>query len=128
YATSHALEELAGGYLLKDVRTPASSKPAFLHDPAREPETYRLILAGTGIAPRCDGLRDGKLVLEKVDGVELWQIGELETWCLVARELARAHERLAAFAGEPFLLRYDSAWYELWLRRARERVVALDPV
>lgn len=128
YATSHPLEEVDGRSLLKDLREPVASKPGFLHDPAREIQTYEHILVPAGIGPRLHAADDGLLLIEKVEGTELWQIGELETWCRVARWLAGMHRALAAHADAPWLLRYDAGWYRLWLDRARSRAGDLGPV
>ena len=118
YATSHSLVEV-DGRLRKDLREPAPSKPGFLHDPGREGLVYERILASASLGtPLLHSARAGVLEIERVEGTELWQIGEPETWARVARWLAGAHARLAPHADEPFLIRYDRAWYELWLERA----------
>jgi hypothetical protein len=105
-------------------------KPAFLYDPLREIETYRTILApnelGTAI---CYGtVVDRKigrywLFLEKVPGLELYQVGELATWQQVARWLAFMHTRFIGRT-EPLaraapLLSYDGYFYRLWMHRAQ---------
>jgi Ser/Thr protein kinase RdoA (MazF antagonist) len=63
------------------------------------------------------------LFLEKVPGLELYQVGDIATWRQVARWLAVMHAR---FAGEAelltqaaHLLRYDEGFYWVWIRRAR---------
>ena len=125
YRTSHALDELelelAGGgvrtLLLKGVDPVA--KPDFLQDPLRELAAYRLLERHDLGTPVCYGLTQGGLLLEKVDGVELWQVGDLERWRDVLRWLARLHE---AFAGGPedgALLRHDLGFYERFAERAR---------
>jgi aminoglycoside phosphotransferase (APT) family kinase protein len=144
YATSAPLEELrvsmAGGaemalifkdlsrdQLLGDART---TKPTFLHQPGREVETYRRILAPAGIGPRCiaavaDSDRPRHwLLLEKVPGVELWQVGELSVWEEVARWLGRFHARFAGQLDElrdanPYLLEHSASWFLSWCERAR---------
>ncbi len=144
YCTSFTLEELgvrlANGTTLelifKDLsrqallKTARRVKPAFLYDPLRETETYRNILSpsrlGTAI---CYGSvadhRIGRywLFLEKVPGIELYQVGEFAAWQQAARWLASFHTR---FAGETELLAraapvlsYDGGFYRLWMRRAR---------
>jgi phosphotransferase family enzyme len=137
YETSHPLQELevelADGSALrlirKDLARPGSSKPAFLHDPAREIETYRLILepAALGTA-KFYGADGPALFVEKVDGTELWQVGELETWQRVAAWLARMHAALEEDAHRPHLLRYDGDFYRLWLARAKEIGGELGPI
>jgi Phosphotransferase enzyme family len=139
YQTSFAVEELEvwvdGGdplsMIFKDVGPHGlagqarAAKPAFLYDPLRELHTYRTILGPARIgAPVCYGTvasrADGRfwLFLEKVAGVELWQVGELDAWQEAARWLAEMHERCGA-ARSQHLLRYDRGMYMLWLRRAR---------
>jgi aminoglycoside phosphotransferase (APT) family kinase protein len=147
YATSAPLEELrvetADGaeleLILKDLSRDrlldeaAATKPEFLHRPERELETYRRILAPAGIGPRCFGVVAESnpprhwLVIEKVPGVELWQIGELSVWEDVAGWLGGLH---ADFAGRleetgeanPHLLDLSDEWFGSWCRRAVERL------
>jgi thiamine kinase-like enzyme len=140
YRTSFPLERLDVGFrdgrrrlvMFKDLGRDAltngakAAKPLFLHDPRREIDAYQL-LRDTGLeAPECLGFvaepANGRfwLFLEKVSGVELYQVGELETWQEAARWLARLH---AHFAGrnrplsESFV-RYDDAFFRLWPPRA----------
>lgn len=146
YRTSHALEELELVFddgtrvelLVKHLGRdgldgPARlAKPAFLHDPRRELDVYRRILASAGLGTaRLYGANDEPhsiLLLEKVPGVALWQVGEVEVWCDVARWLARMHERLAGSVGEAYLLRMDADWYRFWFARALERHADLEPL
>jgi thiamine kinase-like enzyme len=58
-------------------------------------------------------------LIEQVSGVELYQVGELDTWKEVARWLARLHDR---FTGAPLIahvLQYDEQFLSLWFERAR---------
>jgi hypothetical protein len=110
----HALSESARG-----------AKPDFLYEPLREIEVYESVLAENGLGtPTCYGtvaepeLGRYWLFLEKVPGAELYQVGELETWCGVARWLALLHERCRR-AGAESLIAYDADFYRLWLERAR---------
>ena len=144
YRTSHELADVdvrlngtnALELVLKEVGgEPPPPKPPFLHDPLRELDVYRSLLAGTdlGTARLVAGgtAGDGSgswLLLERVQGFELYQVGELETWERVAAWLARAHETLAGSAGAPRLIRYDTGFYRLWLARARERSGGLDAI
>jgi Ser/Thr protein kinase RdoA (MazF antagonist) len=62
-------------------------------------------------------------VLEKVPGIELYQVGDFETWRGVARWLRRMHEAfrertLDAARAAP-LIHYDKDFYARWLERAR---------
>jgi Phosphotransferase enzyme family len=150
YATSAPLEELrvetAGGaeldLILKDLSRErllgdaGTTKPEFLHQPERELETYRGILSPAGIGPRClaavaDPPERYLLLIEKVPGVELWQIGELAIWEEVARWLGAFH---AGFAGRldevraanPHLLELSAEWFESWCTRALERLGESD--
>lgn len=145
YATSAPLEEIrvrmSGGaeiaLIFKDLSPDRrlaearATKPAFLLEPRRELETYRRILAPAGIGPRLFAAvadsnppRHG-LLIEKVAGVELWQIGELSGWETVAAWLGGFH---ACFAGRleevraanPYLLEHSDAWFRSWCERAQE--------
>ena len=142
YSTSHLLEELdvqledgttlqllvkhlSRTDMLEEARL---SKPAFLHDPQRESEVYRSLLAGEELGtPVCFGVIDGAdshdLLLEKVDGRELYQVGEATVWADVARWLAGLHTRFGSRVDElrrspAPLLHYNAAYYNTWLHRA----------
>jgi hypothetical protein len=127
YETSHPLEELdleledgrALRLLRKDLGTPPAKRPLFLHDSAREIEAYRRVLepAELGTA-KFYGAADEQLYIEKVEGKELWQFGELAVWQRVARWLAEMHAALSDQADQLHLLRYDRDFYRLWLSRA----------
>lgn len=143
YTSSFPIEELdvvlEGGVSLrlifKDLSSGALSegarraKPSFLYDPLREIQTYRGILDpakfGTAICYGADvDQQRGRywLFLENVNGVALWQVGDLALWEHVARWLAGMHGRFAKEASwqlkNQHLLRYDADFYLLWLRRA----------
>jgi aminoglycoside phosphotransferase (APT) family kinase protein len=112
------------------LETARRVKPAFLHNPLRESETYRAVLepAQLGTAT-CYGAvvdqRKGRywLFLERVRGMELYQVGEFMVWQRVARWLAVMHARFAGKTGPLLqvapLLSYDDDFYRLWIRRAR---------
>lgn len=143
YATSFPLHELvvevAGErvqLIVKDLAwerlLPAarSAKPAFLHDPQRAIRAQSLA-AGAGFAPVVHAAGDDWILMEKVAGVELWQVGEHEVWWEVARALARFHRRFADDAGElraacPQLLCHDEASFRLWAARAVEALAGSD--
>lgn len=104
-------------------------KPSFVYDPLREIETYRTILAkGEAGPPTCYGAvvepeKDRYwLFLEKVPGLELYQVGELDLWKEATGWLARMHYRFArdlpGRREHPSLLHYDVSFYETWLWRA----------
>jgi hypothetical protein len=144
YSTSFAIEELVVRLedgmslrlLFKDLSRRAMLesarrvKPTFLYDPLREIETYRSILGPNRLSTAvCYGAiadpcaeRYG-LFLEKVPGVELYQVGDLATWRRVAGWLAILHAHFAEETGRLAqvapLLRYDAGFYRLWADRAR---------
>jgi len=151
YGSSSALEELQvsldDGTMLqvmfKDLsrqsllETARRVKPAFLHDPVREIETYRTILAPQGLdsATYYGAVVDAALgrywlFLEKVPGVELYQVGDVTVWRKAAVWLADLHTRFARkearqdLASAAHLLIYDREYYLLWMRRAREFLAA----
>ena len=141
YRTSFPLEELDvvlddGGsmrLMLKDASRESlgpealNAKPAFLHDPVREIETYRRILDsgqlgtpafyGASVDPQHERYW---LLIENVEGDVLWQLGEHEIWQEVARWLAGMHRRFEGRLDEGWshLLRYDAAFYRVWIERA----------
>ncbi len=144
YSTSFAIEELDARFedgtslrlLFKDLSQQAMLesarrvKPVFLYDPLREIETYRTILKPHRLGTAtCYGAivdhRAGRygLFLEKVPGVELYQVGDLATWQKVAQWLAAMHARFTGEIGRlaraARLLRYDADFYRLWIQRAR---------
>jgi hypothetical protein len=134
YRSSFPLEELdarleSGRRLelvLKDVgrlEPPVrAAKPGFLYDPLREIEIYRDVLEPAALGtPRYFGADTdrGWLLIERIRGVELFQVGERATWETVARWLAQAHARLApAATGAKRAIRYAREYLELWPRRA----------
>jgi hypothetical protein len=142
YQSSYALEELdvvlddgsSQELMFKDLSRRAMLagarrvKPAFLHDPRREIETYRRVLAVCELGtPTCLGSvidpRRGRycLFLERVPGRGLNQVGELAAWRQAARWLAQAHARFAELiAGStgPWPA-WDRTSYRRWLGRAR---------
>lgn len=136
YRTSHRLEEvdvtLSDGtpakLLRKDLRWSAlhtqarAAKPAFLHNPAREVAAYALIKdLGWGTPQLYESGKDW-LLMEKVDGVELWQVGDLGTWADAARWLGRLHRHFEqAPPTDSRLLRYQGAYFKGWCTRAAER-------
>lgn len=105
------------------------AKPRFLHDPARELAVYATLLPQTPPGPpRCFGAiaEPGRhwLFLERVEGRELFQVGEREIWEDAARWLARFHEALRdpapGLAETARLIVHDAAHHRRWMQRARE--------
>jgi hypothetical protein len=94
-------------------------RPACLEDPTREPAMYRKVLAPMGIgAPLVSSGADWVLI-EQVEGVELWQVGDPEVWVQVAAWLAGLHKTLrgADFDDVP-LAEYGPGLFEAELERA----------
>jgi aminoglycoside phosphotransferase (APT) family kinase protein len=105
------------------------AKPSFLHDPEREPAVYeRLLPQAPAGPPRCFGavVEPGRhwLFLERVEGRELFQVGERELWEQAARWLARFHVAMAPdldrHRREGRLIDHDAAFYRRWIERAAE--------
>lgn len=120
------LKDLSEGRASLDARR---VKPAFLYDPAREVAAYRTFLAaGSMGTARCYAAVSEPetqrhwLLLERVTGRELYQVGEFDLWEHAASRLAAMHAR---WAGEvprwehpARLLRLDAQYYRLWPGRA----------
>lgn len=104
-------------------------KPSFLYNPMREISTYQAILApnplgtahffGAVVRPDDDQYW---LFLEKVAGLRVSQVRDYSAWLQSARWLAHLHCRFAEqgdrLTGSAPLVRYDAAYYQLWLERA----------
>jgi thiamine kinase-like enzyme len=143
YRTSFAIEELEVAFddgdrlslLFKDLSLSALSaegwvaKPAFLRDPRREVDAYRLVLASEDLGtPRFyGGVVDPRrnrywLFIERLTASELWQRGDVESWRAVARWLARMHARLLRRVDDApaSFIRYDGSHYLRWIERAVE--------
>jgi hypothetical protein len=142
YRTSFPLEEidvrLGDGrrlaLMFKDVARESldpkaiAVKPELLADPLREIEVYERVLSGAGVGtPKCHATRvdpgAGRywLFIERVPGVELYQVGRRSTWEYVAARLAGMHQALAPRASRSArLVRYDLDLLMTWPRRAAE--------
>lgn len=143
YASSFALEELDVelgdgtrlALMLKNLSWGGMNeaalrvKPEFLFDPQREIAVYRTIvdpmqLGAAFFAAFLDAESDACwLVIERIEGRELYQVGELDIWTDVARWLGVMHRRLAQRDRDELrvsarLVVYDADFYHLWLRRA----------
>jgi thiamine kinase-like enzyme len=90
---------------------------------------YVDILASAGLGtPSCFGVIDEHgaprwLLLERVDLVELFQVGDLHRWESAARWAARLHRQFAGQADALVesavpLLRHDRDWVDRWAARA----------
>lgn len=120
------LKDLGRQGLLESARR---AKPDFLYDPLREIEMYRTLLSahGRGTALCYGAVVDPAadrywLLLEKVPGRELYQVGEFEVWRKVAGWLGDFHACLGGESSEgtasAHLLTYDRDYYRLWPSRA----------
>jgi Ser/Thr protein kinase RdoA (MazF antagonist) len=115
YATSYRLEEIEARcpgeptrhfmakHLGREAMTEAGrrARPQSLNSTGRELVVYRDILSGTDLATPAliGGWADthrGALVLERVRGVPLAEIGNFSTWEAAARWLARMHMTFAS--------------------------------
>ena len=123
--------------VLKDLSTDAvldharGVRAEFLYDPRREIQTYRQVLrpARLGTPAYYGALVDERkgrywLFLERVRGLELRDIGELETWERAARWLGTFHRRFqhpasrAGIVNRSRLVPYDGAFFRIWIDRA----------
>jgi len=146
YRSSFPLDELRVAFgdgttldlLFKDVNrqslseTGRQAKPEFLHDPLREIETYRSLLADEHLGTArfygtvVDRAQDRYwLFLEKVAADELYKVGEFSIWESAARWLAGMHARFATHTrltapGAGHWLKYDAEYFRLWMRRAQD--------
>jgi Phosphotransferase enzyme family len=109
--------ELIGKELTAEAR--AATKPAYARDPDREPAAYRLLEPEGLGPPRFYGTHAGLLLIERVPGIELYQVGDVATWQRVARWLAALHERFKGRKLGPPLLSYSGDLLKLWAERAR---------
>jgi len=124
-------DQSAAVMLLKDLgrngltERARRAKPGALHNPVREVEVYRALLAGAELGtPKlygavADPSRDQYwLLIERVVGRELYQVGEIEIWEAVMRWLARFHRHFQGRALTPSLLQYDRDFFLSWRDRA----------
>ena len=108
------------------------AKPGFLYDAAREIDVYRFLLVnkrqgtpiyyGSVVDPAQDRFW---LFTEKVDGAELFQVGDMDQWEEAGRWLAHFHwdfqQTESSLPGElkSRLVHYDEAYYRQWMGRAQ---------
>jgi hypothetical protein len=133
YGTSHRLDEVVvecsdgtrTTMLRKDLGP--ATKPEFLHDARRERIAYQILAVAALGTPICYDSGDDWLLLEKVDGVELWQVGDLATWAAAAHWLRRFHRHFElAPPNDARLLRYGPSYFKEWWTRAAERHPEID--
>lgn len=115
-------KNLSSEALLED---PRRTRPEFVYDPQREVDVYRHLLstADLGTARLYAAQADAAagrywLFLEKVQGVELYQVEDLEVWKAAARWLRTMHDTLSSADAPASVTRYDAEWYRLWMKRA----------
>lgn len=120
-------KQLGWGALADEARR---AKPAFLHDPRREPGVYASVLASARLGTAhlyssiCDPDERYWLFVERVEGLELYQVGDRALWEATARWLAGMHRQLAPdlerHRDGGRLLDYDARYYRSWIERAAE--------
>jgi hypothetical protein len=152
YRSTHALEEVSLRFddnrvvhlVLKTygagaVLESSGPRPRFVADPYRELWAYENVVGPLRVgAPRLYGTLEpkgagaGQLVLERVRGAPLSEVGELDAWTATAAWLAQFHTRgepvagrLAA-SGHP--LNQDAALHSRWLPRARQHALERNRV
>jgi hypothetical protein len=120
------LKDLTAASLLPGAK---AGKPAFLSDPGREAAVYRWLLREVPAdrSAACLHISEGPpaswLLLERVAGVELYQVGELDVWCGAAAATARLHGELCLALERhpqvrPRLVMHDRRVMRDWMRRA----------
>jgi aminoglycoside phosphotransferase (APT) family kinase protein len=93
------------------------SRPGFVVDPFREAEAYTRVLPALDLdTPECLAADGPRVLLEHVDGIPLWQSGDMGDWEAAARWLARLHASPIPHARH--LLRRDRAHLLQWVARA----------
>lgn len=118
------LKDLSPGTMLRDA---SRVKPSFVVHPWREVEAYRILEEenwGTAACYGWQGSADSRtlrLFLERVEGRELYEVGDFFLWEEAARWLARLHRRFSASPpSSDHLLHYDPSFYRLWINRAQD--------
>ena len=120
-------KNLGSDGLLSEAR---STKPKFIQNPMREICVYTTILAAAGLGTAtCYGFTADPsedqywLFIEKIRGIELYQVGDLAAWQHAAEWLARMHQglktNLTSMRARCHLLNYDPDFYRLWMSRAQ---------
>jgi hypothetical protein len=123
--------QLVMKHLSAMVEEARRARPAFLCEPRREINAYRWILphAPAGTAAWYGEVQQSPtdrccLLLEQVNGLQLWQVGDVSIWEQTAAWIARFHRafsplRAQQLATRSGALRYDEGFYRRWLDRAR---------
>jgi hypothetical protein len=115
------------------TETTQKAKPEFLYNPLREINVYKKLLSlnksdtaiyyGSIVESSLDRYW---LFLEKIPGIELYQVGDLSFWQQVARWIARFHVSyyglMEQIGCEVNLLMHDAHYYQRWITRAKNFV------
>jgi Phosphotransferase enzyme family len=137
FATSCPLTELHVSYrhgasrmLLKELGS-RPSRTDSVDDPLREIGVYRDVLAPAGIGPALHAYGADWIIVELVDGVELWQVRAVEGWEAVATWLGHHHRRFLGRTAELHaagLFVLDGSVLVSWVDRAAPHLRGwLDP-
>jgi aminoglycoside phosphotransferase (APT) family kinase protein len=129
------LKHLGPRHITEQVRR---VKPWFVLDARREIEVYRQLLAPSGLGATLVGSRIDPatdtcwLLLEYVEGLRLFEAGELDAWTATARWLGGLHARFAsidtsALRRSARLIECDREWYSVWIDRALRFFAAEGP-
>lgn len=121
-ATPVVVKDLARAHLLG---TAAAVKPAFLHDLHREITMYRHVLPGVAGPATYHGHHStgspdhgAVLVIERVTGLELNDVGDVDVWARAAQWLGRFHaQHRTRPAGVPVIV-HDTELRGRWHDRA----------
>ncbi|MBI1176476.1 phosphotransferase [bacterium] len=124
------LKDSSPGSLMSTAR---KVRPHAIYDPMREIEIYRTTLRDLNLGTAtCYGAicsdENGRywLLLERVDGPLLWQVGAARMWAEAARWLARMHGRFdverqtESNSRLAHLPRYNRTYLSMWRERANE--------
>lgn len=128
------VKHLGRNGLLAEAR---KARPRFLEGPLREIKAYKRVLPHCPPGPPAllgtmGRLDDGvRLVLERVPGDPLWQVGDFTRWEAAATWLAAFHrtfapERARRLGAASDAIVYDRRFYKRWIRRA-QRFAAKSP-
>jgi hypothetical protein len=101
--------------------------PGWLRDSRREASVYEMLRARGIDAPKCFGAGDDWLLLERLAGVPLSEVGEIGSWMAAARFAAVVHGAYAAAppAAATLLVR-DEGFFKFWFDRALAHGVPVD--
>lgn len=113
----------------------ARVKPPFLHDPRREAAVYRSVLAGRPGPPRllgahverqADGSARSVLVVERIRGLELCDVGEVDVWAQAAAWFGSFHASATEKPDVPLVI-HDAGSWDRWQAQAAAAARTLHP-